>query len=307
MWRAHACGRMEISYTTHIKERAHRRLRAAAAYPFSGLSPAKSGVHYPSRTVQRLERIDLEQLSAQAAGVEPANVLTFQRKTSHAPQEPAIQRLCARSAPGVPCPDAAYPLSGLSPAIKGGCTYAHAPGQPAAGEHNGCKRNCVYGEPPGCHISKHIEIHNRTNTKSYPGAFLHTGLSSSPGRLVHLHHLPLRPVGVLMQHGVVRPVILHFSHHHTSGKNPFRGAPCAIQYLSHSRITFYVHIIVPRHCAVPSFVPQLRLCCAFVCVVPLFVLYVVLVGKSISLPSSCCAFVCAVPLSPSLTSRHAPY
>ena len=103
---------------THIKERAHRRLRAAAAYPFSGLSPAKSGVHYPSRTVQRLEKIYLEQLSAQAAGVEPANVLTFQRKTSHAPQEPAIQRLCASGAPGVPCPDAAYPLSGLSPAIK---------------------------------------------------------------------------------------------------------------------------------------------------------------------------------------------
>ena len=219
----------------------------------------------------------LEQLSAQAAGVEPANVLTFQRKTSHAPQEPAIQRLCASGAPGVPCPDAAYPLSGLSPAIKGGCTYAHAPGQPAAGEHNGGKRYCVYGEPPGCHISKHIEIHNRTNTKSYPGAFLHTGLSSSPGRLVHLHHLPLRPVGVLMLHGVVRTVIFHFSHHriavvaaagishrshhHTSGKNPFRGAPCAIQYLSHSRITFYVHIIVPRHCAVPSFVPQLCLCC----------------------------------------------
>lgn len=151
---------------THIKERAHRRSRAAAAYPFSGLSPAMGGVHYPSRTVQRLERIDLEQLSAQAAGVEPANVLTFQRKTSHAPQEPAIQRLCASGAPGVPCPDAAYPLSGLSPAIKGGCTYAHAPGQPAAGEHNGGKRYCVYGEPPGCHISKHIEIHNLTNNQS---------------------------------------------------------------------------------------------------------------------------------------------
>ncbi|WP_337583110.1 hypothetical protein [Prevotellamassilia timonensis] len=124
---------MEISYTTHIKERAHRRLRAAAAYPFSGLSPAKSGVHYPSRTVQRLERIDLEQLSAQAAGVEPANVLTFQRKTSHAPQEPAIQRLCASGAPGVPCPDAAYPLSGLSPAKKVAAPMLTHQGNPQPG------------------------------------------------------------------------------------------------------------------------------------------------------------------------------